>query len=76
MEHREKRSSYHHPKFFSGSCYVEEVVSKMVIQDSISEPISEFFLPQSDNNFESEDETDSNYDLCEISGNHMFSFIY
>jgi len=51
-------------------------VSKMVIQDSVSEPIYQVFLPQSDNNFEGEYETDFDYDLWEISGNQMFFFIY
>jgi len=29
-----------------------------------------------DSNSESEDETDSDYDLCEVSGNQMLWFIY
>jgi hypothetical protein len=47
-------------------------VSDIVMQDSVSEPAPQVFLSQSDNNLESEDETDSDYNLWEISGNQMF----
>jgi len=46
-------------------------LSKMVTQDSVKEPISQVFVPESNNDFESEDETDSDYSPWEISGNQM-----
>jgi len=47
-------------------------VSKKAMQDSVSKPDSQVFLPESDSDLESEDEADFDYNLCEISGNQIF----
>lgn len=48
---------------------VGQLESNMAIQDSTKEHISQVFLPESNNDFESEVETDYDYNPWENSGN-------